>query len=174
MALGFMSNFIKRNERGRGKRSLAKMADVTTQDPSDRSHCKKFGTVVIDSLYSTTLCIHETHFILKNPLGLRLKNIKNILGFESSYKLSVEVCSSANSVQLASDQQANGLSQRRKLGQIILVNSEFQWTLFVKWANSSGHFQRKNFRGHFSRILGDIFCPQEFFCLGEFSWSFLG
>ena len=39
--------------------------------------------------------------------------------------------------------------------------------------NSSGHFQRMNFGGHFQESSWtDIFCPQEFFCLGKFSGHF--
>ena len=47
------------------------------------------------------------------------------------------------------------------MGWRLLMDSDFSWTLFSKWANSNGHFQRVNSRGHFLSmripLLGWIF-----------------
>ena len=63
---------------------------------------------------------------------------------------------------------------------LLVRDGDISWTMnsrghsFSKWANSSGHFLRVNSLGHFWWILMDIFCPREFFSLGEFSWTFFG
>ena len=56
----------------------------------------------------------------------------------------------------------------------ILLTMNYSGHFFSKLVNSSGHFLRVNSLGQFWWILMNIFCPWEFFSLGEFSWTFFG